>query len=255
MPLPWAPRLGRPSLDGQRLGERIAALPAYQVAFWPDGWECAADGSVLVRDTDAMAEARRWYALADRNHCQVRPERAMRLHGTFVPRQMLALAPRRFVSEDAASVAVKLVAGDWVRQRRKALAADAARVLQERALVWSGSRADEPRDADALSGRIRDLIDACVREHLIPGGLIAGGRHRVRVLSEDGYGLTGYRCIVSVNLDSYARRRLAEALTVALLPWNRAVVRDGRPCPLISVQARALAGLSKGSELLGAGRP
>lgn len=234
MRLPGLLRLSRGSLAGA-IDQQIATLPAYQVALWPDGWECSGDGSVLIRDTDAMAEARRWYALAERNRCRIQLDRAMRLHGAFVPRPILSLSTRRFVSGRVASVAVELVAGDWVRQRRQQLIVDAAQALRERALSWSGSRSGECLDADALEQRVCGLIAQCVVERLIPRVM-----HRVRVQREDGFGLTGFRCIVEVNLDPYARSRLADALGLALVPWNRAVVRDGRPHTLIAVETRPL---------------
>ena len=53
---------------GRRAAARLVAeLPAYQVALWPDGWVLEPDGGVQVRDTHAMAEARRWYVLAGGN--------------------------------------------------------------------------------------------------------------------------------------------------------------------------------------------
>lgn len=215
-------------------GDALRSLPAYRVALWPDGWECRADGSILVRDTDAMAEARRWYALADRNHGHIPLDRVMRLHGTFVPRSILSLGTHRFASESVASVAVLLVAGDWVRQRRRQLIADAPRALLDRALCWSGSRSDEGQDTGLLGRQVQGLIAQCERERMIPRV-----RHRVRLQSKDGFGLRGYRCIVEVDLDPYARRCFAEALAVALIPWNRAVVRDGRPCTLIEVETQS----------------
>lgn len=45
----------------------VAALPVYQVALWPDGWVLGASGEVSVRDTHAMAEARRWHAQPGRH--------------------------------------------------------------------------------------------------------------------------------------------------------------------------------------------
>jgi hypothetical protein len=211
----------------------IATLPAYQVAFWPDGWELLEDGGVLVRDTDAMAEARRWYRLAERNRGLVPMDPAMRLHGTFVPRPILAMSRQRFASGQVASVAVQLVAGDWVASRRAALMRAPVRALREREQTWSGSRSREPLDREGLTAVLSDLLDQCCAERLIPR---AG--YRLRVQGDDGYGIGGFRCIVEVWLDPYARTRLADALAVGLVPWNRVVTRDGRPHPLIGVEVR-----------------
>jgi hypothetical protein len=124
---------------------RLAALPPYQVALWPDGWDRLDGGAVLVRDTDAMAEARRWYRLAELNRAAVPLDRAMRLHGTYVPRAIVALSGRRFDSGETASVAVQLVAGDWVRQRRQRLpsgpcaSASSPGAAAARPARWTGS--------------------------------------------------------------------------------------------------------------------
>ena len=219
-----------PNRDASRV---IAALPAYQVAFWPDGWEQLEDGGVLVRDTDAMAEARRWYRLAERNRGLVPMDPAMRLHGAFVPRPILAMSRQRFASGLVASVAVQLVAGDWVASRRAALMRAPARALREREQTWSGSRSREPLDREGLAVVLSELLAECASERLIPR---AG--YRLRVQGDDGYGVGGFRCIVEVWLDPYARARLADALSVGLVPWNRAVTRDGRPHPLIGVEVR-----------------
>ena len=63
----------------------VARLPVYQVALWPDGWELGRDGSVRVLDTHEMAEARRWYALAERNQYREDASKVMALYGIFVP--------------------------------------------------------------------------------------------------------------------------------------------------------------------------
>ncbi|MGE5155105.1 MAG: hypothetical protein ACM3ST_13955 [Bdellovibrio bacteriovorus] len=211
----------------------IAALPPYQVALWPDGWEHLEHGGVLVRDTDAMAEARRWYRLAERNHGLRAMGPAMRLHGTFVPRPIVDLSRQRFASAQAASVAVQLVAGDWVAQRRAELLRSPVRALAERAQTWSGSRSGEPLDASALGVVLGDLLAQCIAEGLIPR--VA---HRMRIQPDDGFGVAGFRCILEVRLDPYARGRLADALGAALVPWNRAVMRDGRPYALIGLEVR-----------------
>lgn len=218
----------------------IAALPAYRVALWPDGWEDLEDGGVLVRDTDAMAEARRWYRLADRNRGGVAMAPAMRLHGAFVPRPIVALSQQRFGSARAASVAVQLVAGDWVAQRRAELLRAPVSALRERDQTWSGSRSRDPLDAPALGAVLSDLLAQCSAEGLIPKAV-----YRLRIQQDDGFGVSGFRCIVEVWLDPYSRGRLADALGSALVPWNRAVTRDGRPFPLIAVEVRRPAGLNR----------
>jgi hypothetical protein len=78
------------------------------------------------------------------------------------------------------------------------------------------------------------LFAQCVREGLIPDL-----RCRLRVEPEDGFGVSGFRCTLEVALDPYARDRLAETLKVALVPWNRAVVREGRAFPVIGLKVRA----------------
>ena len=215
----------------------IAALPAYQVALWPDGWEHLEDGGVLVRDTDAMAEARRWYRLAERNRGLRAMGPAMRLHGTFVPRAIVDLSRLRFATARAASVAVQLVAGDWVAQRRAELLRSPVRALREREQTWSGSHSGDLLDEVSLINLFSDLLTQCITEGLIPKAT-----YRVRVQRDDGFGVGGFRCIVEVWLDPYARTRLADCLGSALVPWNRAVMRDARPHPLIGVEVRRPAG-------------
>ena len=209
----------------------IATLPAYQVALWPDGWDLMPDGSVAVQDTHAMAEARRWYDLARRN-CSRRDLRsALSLHRVFIPSAILDLAGRTFASEQAASVAVQLVAGDWVLGRRAELARTARAALAERAAVWTGSRHGSGLDAVAVQVLAADLLGVCAAEGLIPR---AG--YGVRVRRDDGFGLCAYRVQVETHLDPYARRRVGEVLSAALIPWNRAVGRDLAPSLVISVE-------------------
>ena len=220
----------------------IAALPPYQVALWPDGWEHLEDGGVRVRDTDAMAEARRWYRLAQRNRGLGAMGPAMRLHGTFVPRAIVDLSRLRFATARAASVAVQLVAGDWVAQRRAELLRAPVRALEERDRAWSGSRSGDLLDEVSLIELVSELLRQCMAEGLIPKAA-----YRLRVQRDDGFGVCGFRCIIEVWLDPYARTRLADALASALVPWNRAVMRDARPYPLIGVEARRPAGSTPSS--------
>ena len=132
--LPLRKRLfWRASPDRLTAVAAVAGLPAYQVALWPDGWDLGEDGSVLVRDTHVMAEARRWYDLARRNGSQADLGPALAMHGLLIPPAILDLAWRRFPSEQVASVAVTLVAGDWVKQRRAQLLRTAEAALAERA--------------------------------------------------------------------------------------------------------------------------
>ncbi len=211
----------------------VDSLPPYQVALWPDGWEHLPGGEILVRDTDAMAEARRWYELAERNRGAAPMDRAMGLHGAFVPRAVVALSRHRFASEQTASVAMQLVAGGWIRQRRAQLLRSPGRALRERGLTWSGSRNGEPLDEPAVEAVLSELLALCVAERLIPNA-----DYRVRVQRDDGFGVSGFRCIVEVRLESYACRRLFDVLGVGLVPWNRAMARDGRSRPLIGVEIR-----------------
>lgn len=231
----WGPLLQGPWSQGQvrEAARAVAELPHYQVALWPDGWEHLDDGAVLVRDTDAMAEARRWYRLAQRNRGPVAMDPAMRLLGAYVPRPILALSRQRFASPGVASVAVQLVAGDWVVRRRAELLRAPVRALRERDQTWSGSRSGEPLDGVRLGAVLSDLLAQCAAERLIPR---AG--YRFRIHREDGYGIGGFRCVIEAWLDTYARARLVDAVSAGLVPWNRAVVRDGRPHRLIGVEVR-----------------
>lgn len=227
----------------QRRAERaradriVASLPLYQVALWPDGWEQTEDGGIVVRDTHEIAEARRWYEMAERNgagHDRGRaPQaaKAMRLHGIGVPRSLVELSGRRFATEQAASVAMRLVANDWVEQRRRMLAADPHRLLGLRAQTWSGSRHQCFEDGAALQGLLRWLLDLCVAEDLVPCATF-----RLDVRADDGYGLKGWRCRVQIDLDEARRNAVGETIRLALTPWNRQVSRDGKPWPLVSVR-------------------
>ncbi len=211
----------------------VAALPAYQVALWPDGWLLGACGEVSVRDTHAMAEARRWYALADQAVGRPRMDRAMRLHGTFVPRPVVALAGQRFASESVASVALQLVAGDWITQRRQQLLAAPDEAMRASLLGWTGSRHTADPSIEAMMACVGQVLGDCRREGLIPSADCD-----LKVRPDDGFGIRGYRCVVTLDLDSSTCARFREVIQTALVPWNRAVVRDGVAHPLIKVEVR-----------------
>lgn len=213
---------------------RVRRLPPYQVALWPDGWDLLADGAVQVRDTHAMAEARRWYALADRNQSREDVRRVMGLHRIFVPRAVVDLAERRFASEEVASVAFEMIAGDWVRQRRRQLLAAPEATLAARGLGWAGSRYAPGLDPQGIAILLRGLLRDCIAERLIPDA-----QYGVAVRTDGGYGIPAWRCTLTVGLESWARERVREALTAALIPWNRAVVRDGRAAPVMAVEVRS----------------
>jgi hypothetical protein len=220
----------------------VRSLPAYRVALWPDGWVLEADGAVRVVDTHAMAEARRWFDMAKRGAgpgsrrplTAIEQSRAMRLLGVYVPPAVVSLSGRCFPSEEVASVALQLVAGDWIRERRRVLLARPERALAERALAWQGSRHQCPTSAEVADTLLRQALDVCIAEGLVPPA-----RYRVQSRCEDGFGLRRWRCAVEVNLDSYARAKAREALDAALIPWNRAVIRDGMPMSLITLDVRA----------------
>lgn len=212
----------------------VMGLPPYQVALWPDGWEIERDGTVTIRDTHAMAEARRWYRLAERNHAGDDGRRVMDLHGIFVPRAVVDMAPRRFQSERVASVALQLVAGDWIKQRRRQLLDAPESALRDRALAWSGSRYEPGLEPDLLATLVLGLLRTCAGERLIPDA-----RYQVTVREDGAYGIAGCRCRVEVGLESYARARVEDVLRSALVPWNRAVVRDGVPAQLIVLEVSA----------------
>lgn len=208
----------------------VVGLPPYQVALWPDGWDLEPGGRVLVGDTHAMAEARRWYALADRNRSRGDGRRLMSLHGIFVPRGIVDLADRYFPSERVASVAVQLIAGEWIEERRRRMLATPVRTLADRSLSWRGSRHEPGMDGKGVQTLIEDLIRTCIGERLIPDA-----EYRVRVHAERGYGIVGHRCLLDVCLDRYAANKVLEMLEVALVPWNRAVARDGATSLLIEL--------------------
>jgi len=220
----------------------IAALPAYQVALWPDGWQLDTDGRVHVQDTHCMAEARRWLDMARRNaggrmrsaRAEAEAARAMRLHGVFVPRAVIDMAGRCLPSEQTASVALTIAAGEWLAERRRTLAGAPEQALAERARAWSGSRHAGTPDADAARRLLRQLIAACLREGLLPPA-----RYRLACSLDDGYGVGCCRCTVQVDLDAGARARVADVLQAALIPWNRAVARHGGIAPVIAVTVRA----------------
>lgn len=220
----------------QRALQAVAALPLYQIALWPDGWERTADGGVILRDTHETAEARRWYAMAARNGIDRSGRtsspalKAMHLHGLDVPRSLVDLVGRRFATEHAASVAVRLVANEWLEQRRRMLAADPQRLLGLRAQSWSGSRHQSFRDGAAVEHLLAELLERCIDEELTPAMCF-----EVEVRAQDGYGLDGWCCRVWTDLGAERRAAVVDALRIALIPWNRQVVRDGRPWPLLSV--------------------
>jgi hypothetical protein len=231
----WSLRQAFRARCGPACAERvIAGLPPYQVAFWPDGWELDAGGGVTIRDTHATAEARRWYRLAEGRRSRDGASRVMALHGIDVPRALVEMTGRRFPSETVVSVAVQLAAGEWVRQRRRQLQAAAEEALRDRALAWSGSRHTPGQDAVEIARLMGQLLSWVASEGLIPGA-----RYRLRVSSGDGYGILSHRCRIEVGLDRYERQQVEEVLKVALVPWNRAVVRDGNPIPLIDLAVRA----------------
>lgn len=218
----------------------VSALPSYQVALWPDGWQIEPGGGVRVCDTHCMAEARRWLAFAERSARGAAGgrdlERAMRMHGIYVPRALIGLTGRRFPSEQVASVAVQLVAGDWIVERRRQLMADPARALAEHALGWSGSRHAGPPDSDAARALVGQLIGDCLREGLLPSA-----DYRLDARCDDGYGIRRWCFVIDTDVAPHAVNGVEEALNAALIPYNRAVVRDGVPVPLMSLRVRSRA--------------
>jgi hypothetical protein len=221
----------------------VEALPLYQIAFWPDGWESAQDGSVVVRDTHETAEARRWYAMAERNRVgrgstalPRQAERTMRMHRIGVPRGIVDLVGTRFRTEQAASVAVRLIAADWVDERRRMLSAEPAVSLTTRERLWSGSRHAEVRESEDVDLLVRRLISVCVAEGLIPRL-----EYGVEARLHDGYGLRRWSCQVTVR-QGLARAQadaIAALLSLALVPWNRGVSGDGKTWTLLSVRVEA----------------
>jgi len=209
----------------------VAGLPAYQVALWPDGWDLGTDGSVLVRDTHVMAEARRWYDLARRNGSRGNLSPVLAMHGLLIPPAILDLARCRFASGQAASVAVTLVAADWVKQRRAQLLRTAEAALAERACAWTGSRHWEGMKAEALACLVQDALQWCLMEDLIPRA-----DYGVRIRCDDGWGLCRYRVCVAVALETGGRARVMEMLSLALIPWNRAAGNEAGPQPMIRVE-------------------
>ncbi|ESQ16398.1 MAG TPA: hypothetical protein DDY14_02435 [Chromatiaceae bacterium] len=221
---------------------KIAALPAYQVALWPDGWLLEADGGVRVRDTHEMAEARRWLTLAARNRhgCGHSPmynaeiTRMMRLHRVFVPRAIIDLAGHRFASEQVASVALTMIAGDWIVERRHTLSLLPDQALAVQGAAWSGSRHQGVLSAEAMQQLLLEVLEHCMAERLLPRA-----HYLIESRIDDGYGIRGCLCRVQVDLDAEARARVQDVLTTALIPWNRAVIRDGAAIPVIAVRVRS----------------
>ncbi len=236
-------------------------LPLYQIALWPDGWERTSGQALIVRETHEMAEARRWYAMAARNgafesgRLSSARSRTMRMHGIGVPSEILGLVGRRFASEQAASVAIRLIAGDWVEQRRKMLVRDPARMLGLQARTWSGSCHGSLSTPAELCQLLLNLFALCVDEGLFPaletltarGSLAQAGEQppvgtdlrtevRTDVRVDDGYGLTSWHCRVTVDIGQSALGAIAETLELALIPWNRTVLRDDRPWQLLQLE-------------------
>jgi|GEM_PF-1376010 len=249
LPLPSLTRTAQtrpdaPARAGRSLGAaaEVASLPAYQVALWPDGWLLESGGGVLVRDTHEMAEARRWLEMAARNRqgrsrapmSDAEVARTMRLHRLFVPRAVIDMSGRRFQSEQVASVALTLVAGEWIGERRRNLERTPDQALATQALAWSGSRHAGALDAQTLRQLLHDMLEHCIAERLIPRT-----PYRLRVRNDDGYGIRRCLCRVDADLDQQVRAEVQEVLDAALIPWNRAVIRDGGAVPVIAVQVRA----------------
>ena len=67
-------------------------------------------------------------------------------------------------------------------------------------------------------------------------GLIPDVHYRVRVHTGDGYGIAAHRCVLSVRLAPDAAEDVRSVLCAGLIPWNRAVVRDGVVVPLIGLE-------------------
>jgi len=215
----------------------VSKLPAYQVAFWPDGWDLEPGGGVLVRDTHAMAEARRWFALADRNGSRDDGRRVMSVHGVFVPRAIVDLADRRFASEEVASVAVQLIAGEWIAERRRRLLRSPERTFSERSLSWRGSRYKPDLDGQGVRALVEGLIRMAVY-----GGFIPDLDYRVLVHTVDGYGVVAYRCLVTAALDQDAAGEVLDVLGAALVPWNRVLIRDAVAVPWIGLELGSIQG-------------
>ena len=221
----------------------VASLPLYQIALWPDGWELAGDGGVVIRDTHETAEARRWYAMAERNGVgrgaslpSSQTLRMMRMHRIAVPRGIVELVGTRFRSERAASVAVRLIAAEWVDDRRRMLNRDPAATFAARARLWSGSRHAELGKDDDVSALVQRMVGLCVAEGMIPR---LGYRVDARI--QDGYGMRRWSCRVTVDqgLASARADAVAAVLALALIPWNRRVSCDGKTWTLLSVRVEA----------------
>lgn len=242
---------------------RLERLPLYQIALWPDGWEWTGAQTLIVRETHEMAEARRWYAMAARNgalksgRLSSTRSRTMRLYGVGVPAEILELVGRRFASEQAASVAIRLIASDWVEQRRNLLRRDPARMLALQMRTWSGSCHGSLTEPVELGRLVLELLRLCVAEGILSLAETLGDHGsslyvldhagdqtteqataRADVRVDDGYGLATWYCRVTVNLDQHwpGPGSIAEALELALIPWNRAVLRDDRPWRLLQVE-------------------
>jgi hypothetical protein len=109
--------------------------------------------------------------------------------------------------------------------------------LRLRGLAWTGSRHDPAQDATALCARVGEVLEQCVSEGLIPHLAYA-----LQVRIDDGFGLPVYRCVISASLGDQRRGRVRDTIEAALVPWNRAVVRDSGVHPLIKVEVRSALG-------------
>jgi len=106
--------------------------------------------------------------------------------------------------------------------------------LATQALAWSGSRHVGALDAQTLRQLLHDLLEHCIAERLIPRT-----PYRLRVRSEDGYGIRRCLCRVNAELNQHVCAEVQTVLAAALIPWNRAVIRNGGAVPVIAVQVRA----------------
>ena len=211
----------------------LTKLPPYQIALWPDGWQLEADGRVRLRDTHAIAEARRWYATADERGAIHRSEKTLRALGMYIPRSVIALSGRLFGSELAASVAVQLVAGAWVSERRRQLLSAPHTALAEQQGCWTGSRHRGPLPIVEIKKVLCQLIAICVAEDLIPR--LAYG---VEVRKNDSFGVPALLTSVHAPLVPHQIGPVRETLMTALIPWNRAMALKGATTFAIGVEVR-----------------
>jgi hypothetical protein len=152
----------------------------------------------------------------------------------YIPQSIIDLSGRRFGSELAASVAVQLVAGAWVSERRRCLLAAPRAALSEQSGCWTGSRHRETLLIPDIKEILCQVMAACAEEALIPRVAYA-----IEVHDNDSFGVHGLLTSVQGPLARHQLGEVREALLTALIPWNRAIFLKGATTFVIGVEVRS----------------